>query len=170
MGILAVRVGLPQVAALCVVGLGASLAGVGCDTKSNKSKVSSELFLAPIRSQGRGGDNGLTQRSDRLDTLVAIRPNQLPGDLENVPTEPFVLGRACARDPLTGEIDVTDDLLFYEAQSRSSAMTESYERGETTDIAAVMLARQQASIGFEATLQVRNRLLTAYNDILSIPV
>jgi flagellar hook-basal body complex protein FliE len=49
-------------------------------------------------------------------------------------------------------------------------MTESYERGETTDIAAVMLARQQASIGFEATLQVRNRLLTAYKDIMSMPV
>jgi flagellar hook-basal body complex protein FliE len=57
-----------------------------------------------------------------------------------------------------------------EAQSRSSAMTEAYERGETTDIAAVMLARQQASIGFEATLQVRNRLLTAYKDIMSMPV
>ncbi len=57
-----------------------------------------------------------------------------------------------------------------EAQSRASTMTESYERGETTDIAAVMLARQQASIGFEATLQVRNRLLTAYKDIMSMPV
>ena len=57
-----------------------------------------------------------------------------------------------------------------EAQSRSSSMTEAYERGETTDIAAVMLARQQASIGFEATLQVRNRLLTAYKDIMSMPV
>lgn len=57
-----------------------------------------------------------------------------------------------------------------ESQSRASAITESYERGETTDIAAVMLARQQASIGFEATLQVRNRLLTAYRDIMSMPV
>jgi flagellar hook-basal body complex protein FliE len=33
-----------------------------------------------------------------------------------------------------------------------------------------MLARQQASIGFEATLQVRNRLLTAYKDIMNMPV
>ena len=55
-------------------------------------------------------------------------------------------------------------------QARASAMTEAYERGETTDIAAVMLSRQQASIGFEATLQVRNRLLTAYRDIMSMPV
>jgi flagellar hook-basal body complex protein FliE len=55
-------------------------------------------------------------------------------------------------------------------QSKSSAVTEAYERGDTTDIAAVMLARQQASIGFEATLQVRNKLLAAYKDIMSMPV
>lgn len=57
-----------------------------------------------------------------------------------------------------------------ESQAQSTTITEAYERGETTDIAAVMLARQQASIGFEATLQVRNRLLTAYRDIMSMPV
>ncbi len=55
-------------------------------------------------------------------------------------------------------------------QAQSSAMTEAYERGETTDIAAVMLARQQSSIGFEATLQVRNKLLSAYRDIMSMSV
>ena len=55
-------------------------------------------------------------------------------------------------------------------QSKSSAASESYERGETTDIAAVMLAREQASIGFQATLQVRNKLLSAYRDIMSMPV
>ena len=57
-----------------------------------------------------------------------------------------------------------------ELQSQSSAITEAYERGEVTDIAAVMLARQQASIGFEATMQVRNKLLSAYKDIMSMPV
>lgn len=57
-----------------------------------------------------------------------------------------------------------------ETQAQANSISEAYERGETTDIAAVMLARQQASIGFEATLQVRNRLLTAYKDIMSMPV
>jgi flagellar hook-basal body complex protein FliE len=56
------------------------------------------------------------------------------------------------------------------AQDQASTMSAAYERGETNDIAAVMLARQRASIGFEATLQVRNRLLTAYKDIMSMPV
>ena len=57
-----------------------------------------------------------------------------------------------------------------ESQAQASSISEAYERGQTTDIAAVMLARQQAQIGFEATLQVRNRLLTAYKDIMSMPV
>jgi len=33
-----------------------------------------------------------------------------------------------------------------------------------------MLERQKASIGFEATLQVRNKLLSAYRDIMNMPV
>ena len=55
-------------------------------------------------------------------------------------------------------------------QAKAGAITESYERGETTDIAAVMLQREQASVGFQATLQVRNKLLSAYKDIMSMPV
>ena len=55
-------------------------------------------------------------------------------------------------------------------QAKSSAATEAYERGETTDIAAVMLAREQSSVSFQATLQVRNKLLSAYKDIMSMPV
>ena len=47
---------------------------------------------------------------------------------------------------------------------------EAYERGETTDIASVMLTQQQASIQFEATLQVRNKLLTAYKDIMNMSI
>lgn len=57
-----------------------------------------------------------------------------------------------------------------QAQSQAGALSEAYERGETVDIAKVMLARQQASVGFEATLQVRNKLLSAYKDIMSMPV
>ena len=57
-----------------------------------------------------------------------------------------------------------------DGQQQASKLSESYERGETVDIAKVMLARQQASVGFEATLQVRNKLLAAYKDIMSMPV
>jgi flagellar hook-basal body complex protein FliE len=57
-----------------------------------------------------------------------------------------------------------------QGQQQASSLSDSYERGETTDIAKVMLARQQAQVGFEATLQVRNKLLSAYKDIMSMPV
>ena len=68
-------------------------------------------------------------------------------------------------DALKNALDQVNEL-----QSKSSEISAAYERGETTDIAAVMLARQQSSIGFEATLQVRNRLLSAYKDIMNMPV
>ncbi len=55
-------------------------------------------------------------------------------------------------------------------QNKASALSEAYERGETVDIAKVMLARQEASVGFEATMQVRNKILSAYKDIMSMPV
>ncbi len=55
-------------------------------------------------------------------------------------------------------------------QSHAEQASVSYEKGQTTDIAAVMLAREQASVGFQATLQVRNKLLSAYKDIMSMPV
>jgi flagellar hook-basal body complex protein FliE len=68
-------------------------------------------------------------------------------------------------DAMRGALSQVNDM-----QAQSGAISEAYERGETTDIAAVMLARQQASVGFEATMQVRNRLLSAYKDIMNMPV
>jgi flagellar hook-basal body complex protein FliE len=56
------------------------------------------------------------------------------------------------------------------AQADASAASAAFERGETSDIAGVMLARQKSSIAFEATLQVRNKLLSAYRDIMNMPV
>ena len=55
-------------------------------------------------------------------------------------------------------------------QADSSEKAASWERGETHDIATVMLSRQKASVAFEATMQTRNRLLTAYRDILNMPI
>ena len=55
-------------------------------------------------------------------------------------------------------------------QSTGGEAAARWERGETSDIAAVMLSRQKASLAFEATLQTRNRLLTAYRDIMNMPV
>jgi flagellar hook-basal body complex protein FliE len=55
-------------------------------------------------------------------------------------------------------------------QAKAQDLSAAYERGETNDIVAVMIERQKASVGFEATLQVRNKLLSAYRDIMNMPV
>ena len=56
------------------------------------------------------------------------------------------------------------------AQAKTETLSAGYERGEVTDVAKVMLARQEAGVAFEATLQVRNRLLSAYQDIMRMGV
>jgi len=55
-------------------------------------------------------------------------------------------------------------------QAKADSLTTAYQTGEVTDVANVMLARQEAGVAFEATLQVRNRLLTAYQDIMRMGV
>lgn len=68
-------------------------------------------------------------------------------------------------DSLKGALDTVNA-----AQQKSSTITEAYEKGEVVDVAKVMLARQEAGVAFEATLQVRNKLLTAYQDIMRMGV
>lgn len=55
-------------------------------------------------------------------------------------------------------------------QQRAADLAAAYERGEVTDVAQVMLARQEAGVAFEATLQVRNKLLNAYQEIMRMGV
>jgi flagellar hook-basal body complex protein FliE len=45
-----------------------------------------------------------------------------------------------------------------------------YMRGEPVPLTDVVLAMQKSSLSFEATLQVRNKVLKAYEDILNMPV
>lgn len=56
------------------------------------------------------------------------------------------------------------------SQTRADQLSEAYDKGQVTDVAKVMLARQEAGVGFEATLQVRNKLLSAYQDIMRMGV
>lgn len=55
-------------------------------------------------------------------------------------------------------------------QDQATAATNAYETGQTHDLASVMIARQKASIAFEATLQARNRLVGAYKDVMNMPL
>ncbi|MDE2341388.1 MAG: flagellar hook-basal body complex protein FliE [Alphaproteobacteria bacterium] len=55
-------------------------------------------------------------------------------------------------------------------QVNAEQITDAYQRGATNDIVQVMVDQQKASLSFEATLQVRNKLLSTYRDIMNMPV
>jgi flagellar hook-basal body complex protein FliE len=57
-----------------------------------------------------------------------------------------------------------------ETTHASTVLKEAYEKGEDIPLTDVVLAMQKASIGFEATLQIRNKLVRAYEDIKNMPV
>ncbi len=57
------------------------------------------------------------------------------------------------------------------AQQRAIEMSTAAEVGATdADIAEVMLAMQKASLGFQAVLQVRNKVVAAYQEIMNMQV
>jgi flagellar hook-basal body complex protein FliE len=49
-------------------------------------------------------------------------------------------------------------------------LEDAYDRGEDVPLTDVVLAMQKSSLAFEATLQVRNKVLKAYEDVLNMPV
>ena len=58
-----------------------------------------------------------------------------------------------------------------DAQQKSGALAKSFELGEPgADLAKVMVASQQSQIAFRATVEVRNRLVQAYQDVMNMPL
>ncbi|MBV1930948.1 MAG: flagellar hook-basal body complex protein FliE [Porticoccaceae bacterium] len=58
-----------------------------------------------------------------------------------------------------------------EAQQQAGALKTSFISGEPgIDLPTVMVAAQEADIAFQAMTQVRNRLLSAYQEIMNMPV
>lgn len=56
-------------------------------------------------------------------------------------------------------------------QSESIAMQKSFDMGDPNlSLADVMISKEKAGIAFEATMQVRNKVLEAYKTIMNMPV
>ncbi|MFM5930612.1 MAG: flagellar hook-basal body complex protein FliE [Novosphingobium sp.] len=114
---------------------------------------------------GIGGGGGIQsilamrqQIIERSNLLQQVQTPAAPQAAGSGPAEGFTGALKSALDSVNG------------VQGKSEAITDAYQRGEVTDVAAVMLARQEASVAFEATLQTRNRLLSAYQDIMRMGV
>ena len=57
-----------------------------------------------------------------------------------------------------------------ELQSIEDKLQDAYDRGENVPLTDVVLGMQKSSLAFEATLQIRNKVLKAYEEILNRPV
>lgn len=58
-----------------------------------------------------------------------------------------------------------------DSMQQSKALTARFEGGDpTVSLADVMINAQKASIQFSGMTEVRNKLLTAYKDVMNMPV
>ncbi len=58
-----------------------------------------------------------------------------------------------------------------QAQQTSGELAKAFESGKSdVSLAEVMIASQKATVSFQAMLQVRNKLVDAYKDVMSMPM
>ena len=57
-----------------------------------------------------------------------------------------------------------------ETQHQAASLARAFELGENIDLSQVMIAAQKSRVSFEALTQVRNKLLTAYQDVMNMSV
>ncbi|HHZ87540.1 MAG TPA: flagellar hook-basal body complex protein FliE [Chromatiaceae bacterium] len=69
-------------------------------------------------------------------------------------------------DLLKNSINKVNDV-----QSQAGAMAKAFETGQgEVDLSQVMVQLQKANVSFQAMVQVRNKLVDAYKDIMSMPL
>jgi|LNFM01.1.fsa_nt_gb flagellar hook-basal body complex protein FliE len=58
-----------------------------------------------------------------------------------------------------------------ETQQKAGNLSQKFDAGDPkVDMAEVMVAIQKANVSFQAVTQVRNKLVSAYQDIMNMPV
>jgi flagellar hook-basal body complex protein FliE len=123
------------------------------------------MSVGGVGGGAMGIDRIMELRAQILERNAALRGAAAAQPGAGAPTAPADTKPASFADTMSSALKSVN-----ESQAKAGELSAAYERGETIDIAKVMLARQEASVGFEATLQVRNKLLAAYKDIMSMPV
>ena len=56
-------------------------------------------------------------------------------------------------------------------QGQSSDLSTRFDQGDrSVSLSDVMIARNKSSVAFEATVQVRNKMVEAYKELMNMPV
>ncbi|MEE9343519.1 MAG: flagellar hook-basal body complex protein FliE [Gammaproteobacteria bacterium] len=80
--------------------------------------------------------------------------------------DPTGVAKADFSTLLQTSIDKVND-----TQKTAGVMTEAFSAGDPdTDLSEVMIALQKASVSFQAMTEVRNKLVSAYQDVMNMQV
>ncbi len=111
----------------------------------------------------------ITTQSNIDSMLATIRQYQTDAAGKNTPAvltrQTPEVGKPTFFDAVKSAVVNTNNL-----DQRADNLSEAYDRGEDVPLTDVVLAIQKSSVAFEATLQVRNKVLKAYEDIMNMPV
>lgn len=110
-------------------------------------------------------------RSLKAQTQAFQRPQGVgdtPAGMRNLGTLPV---EGTTKSPSFGDLMTQTVNKVNEVQKTSNTMADAYERGVAgVDITDVMIASQKASVSFQAMVQVRNKLVDAYRDVMNMPI
>jgi flagellar hook-basal body complex protein FliE len=102
------------------------------------------------------------QQQTKIGTPGALKP---PGELANVGgVQPG--SQVSFANVLKQGLDRVN-----ETQAQASNLATRFERGDQgVELSQVMIESQKASVAFRATVEVRNRLVSAYQEIMNMPI
>lgn len=110
-------------------------------------------------------------RSLKAQTQAFQRPQGVgdtPAGMRNLGAVPV---EGTTKSPSFGDLMTQAVNKVNEVQKTSNNMADAYERGVAgVDITDVMIASQKASVSFQAMVQVRNKLVDAYRDVMNMPI
>lgn len=87
-------------------------------------------------------------------------------------TEPSILPAADGRSTGSGFLQVFESaVLDVDARSRSASdRMQAVDAGQSDDLVGAMLASQEASVSFSMLMQVRNKVMSAVDEIVKLQV
>ncbi len=104
----------------------------------------------------------MRQIRDQTQRGMAVAPAAADVAAPNASQSP---GRADFGGALKQAIDSVNNL-----QQTASTSANDFVTGKENNLVKVMVDSQKASVGFQAVVQVRNRMVTAYQDIMNMPI
>jgi flagellar hook-basal body complex protein FliE len=97
-------------------------------------------------------------------TIPPISPIQLPPGIGQIRVQAPGGGESF-RSVLNGAVDTVNTI-----QNQAQASVESFLNGEGQDLHKVALDQQRAGIAFDLFLQVRNKMVSAYQEVMRMQV